>query len=82
MADPTPNPEPAESSKGNQFRTFVGWFSRMMKRSRNRMPRQMPSEESPQTGTPPTKAAPSNEQRSTMSLGQRLKVSMLSFSRW
>lgn len=78
--DTQPHPDNTESSKGTQRRTLVGWFSSTMKRrGHNRMPRQ---EVSPQTSTPRTKTAPSNEQYSTMSPGQRVKVSVLLVDRY
>ena len=80
-SDPWPNVDNAEPSVGNQRRTLGGWFKTAMKRgNRKRPPHQMPSEESPRTSTPQTKTTPSNEQLSTMSPGQRVKVSVPLFS--
>ena len=74
--DPKPNPDNTESSEGSQRRTIRGWFRTMTKRSRNRTPRQMPLEDHAQTSTPLTQAPPSNKKISTVSYGQRIRVSV------
>ena len=84
VLDAKPNPEITESSGGNQRRTLWEWFRAMMKQgSHGRTPEQRPTEESPETrlSTPHMKVTPSNEQPSTMSPGQRVKVSLLLCSR-
>ena len=71
-SDPKPNPDNAESSKGSQRRTTVSWFKSMMKSGgHSRTTDKPPSQESPQTGTPP-----SNEKwkHSIISHAQRVKV--------
>lgn len=77
VATPDPQPHP-DNTEGNQRRTLVGWFRSMIKRGgHKRTPHQAPSEVSPQTSIPHTKPTPSNEQPSTISPGQRVKVSVL-----
>ena len=71
-SDLKPNPDNVESSEGTQRRTIVAWFRTMMNLksgTRSRTAAQTASEESPQTGTPP-----SNEKPSTISYTQRVKV--------
>ena len=52
QADPQPNPDDAVSSDGVQRRTFRDWFRKRMKRSRNRMPDQIPLEGSSRNRMP------------------------------
>ena len=49
----------------------------MKRGNRDRTPRQQPPEESHQTSTPHVKVPPSNKKSSTISLGQRVRVSVL-----
>ena len=77
MPHPRPNPDNEESSEGNQRRTLIERFRTMMKRgNRDRTPRQQPPEEFHQTSTPQAKVPPSNKKSSTISLGQRVRVSV------
>ena len=71
--DPKPNPDNTEPSEGSQRRTIRGWFKTMTKRNRNWTSHQMPSED---RTTPPTKTPPSNKKSSTVSYGQRIRVSV------
>ena len=76
MPDPRPNPEDEGSSEVNQRRTLKERFIAMMNRgNRDRMPRQKPPKESPQIGPPQAEAPPSNKKSSTISPGQRIRVS-------
>ena len=52
QADPQPNPDNAVSSNRVRRRTFGDWFRRGMKRSRNRMPDQIPLQGSGRNRTP------------------------------
>ena len=74
---PRPNPDNEGSSEGNQPQTLVERFRTMMKRgNRDRTPRQKTPEESHQTSGPRAKVPPSNKKLSTISLGQRVRVSV------
>ena len=74
---PRPNPANEESPEGNQRRTLIERFRTIMKSgNRDRTPRRNPPEESHQTSTPQAKVPPSNTKPSTISLGQRVRVSV------
>ena len=74
MPDPEPTSVNPASCEGNR-RTIGEWFRKEM--TKNRTPRQMPSEAPPQSGIP--EATPPNKKFPTMSLGQWIRVSV-SFS--
>ena len=58
-SDSKPNPDNTKPSKGNQHWTIAGWFRSMMKSSSlSQMVDQTPSEESPETSTPPSNKKP------------------------